>query len=159
MGECIDGKKYSVVASDVLSSPYREGENWKKLLEANQKLSKRISPNGEYSAVIFPRDSICIPQGMVVADFIDNGDYAPTLVPYNGPAVTTLAPSVISEPWYSKPWTLFFLFIPLGLLVVGVIYRHTHGGIWRKRAAVREHKNKKYPIILDERYSYDIGDD
>lgn len=146
MGECIGGQKYSVVTGNILSSPYNEEENWKKLLEVNPDLKKkgRIIGN-QQTATILPGDAICIPAGTVVADFLENGDYVPTLVAYKGPIVTTL-PAILEkteEIWYEDPLTLFCIFSALGLVLLVVARIHTLGGR-EKKTAVRKYKNKRF---------------
>lgn len=116
--ECVGGRWYSVVAADVLSASYRDEENWAKLLEANPGLSQRLSPSGEHAATIFPRDSICIPAGTVMADFIENGDYAPTLVTYKGPIATTMSQGPMPVEDESGPSPTVVLSAMAGLLAL-----------------------------------------
>lgn len=118
--ECV-GQKWSVLQGDVLASPYREKENWKKLLRANSGFQKEGRIIGsQQSATILPGDVICFPEGTVVADFIKNGDYSPTLVIFSENSVPL---SAAQEP--KKESNLLFVLIVVAIfgLAMSLLYK------------------------------------
>lgn len=124
-----NGEEYRAVAADVLHVPYKDEKNWVRLVKVNPILESRQSfSGGEYTATFFVGELVCIPKGLTVDDFIDNGKYAPSLVRSGGSQTALTATTVSFERvvWYVAIG--FGLFLLLALLAGIYLLFRPHNG-------------------------------